>query len=218
MLAQPVLAEWQAAIVDELLQGVVSYGTGTKAQLTGYTVAGKTGTTENYGDAWFVGYTPDIVTAVWVGYPDELRPMLTEYHGDPVAGGTYPALIWKAYMEKALPYRNPATHAFPAPAYPYSSPALVVNRDRQLRRDNGNCRSTVAVELFVTAELDVADCKPNEVDVPDVTGITLAEAKERLDGQPLLATVRARPAKPGQRVGVVIARYPPRARSRRTTT
>ena len=64
---------------------------------------GKTGTTENYGDAWFVGFTPDLVTAVWVGYPDKLRPMLTEYHGRAVAGGTYPALIWKAFMQKALP-------------------------------------------------------------------------------------------------------------------
>ena len=91
----------------------------------GYPVAGKTGTTENYGDAWFVGYTPDLVTAVWVGYPDELRPMLTEYHGRPVAGGTYPALIWKAFMEKALPYRLEGTRrgSFAQPPYLYASPA-----------------------------------------------------------------------------------------------
>ena len=46
-------------------------------------MAGKTGTTENYGDAWFVGYTPQLAVAVWVGYPTTLRPMLTEFHGDP---------------------------------------------------------------------------------------------------------------------------------------
>ena len=51
---------------------------------------GKTGTTDNYGDAWFVGYTPELVVAVWVGYPDALRPMLTEFGGEPVAGGTLP--------------------------------------------------------------------------------------------------------------------------------
>ena len=59
-----------AAIETDLLQGVVTSGTGTEAQLPGWPVAGKTGTTENYGDAWFVGYTPDLVTAVWVGYPN----------------------------------------------------------------------------------------------------------------------------------------------------
>ena len=53
-------------------------------------MAGKTGTTENYGDAWFVGYTPQLVAAVWVGYPDKLVPMLSQFHGHPVAGGTYP--------------------------------------------------------------------------------------------------------------------------------
>ena len=120
-----MLEDWQADTVNQLLQGVVSYGTGKAARLSGYAVAGKTGTTENYGDAWFVGYTPDLVTAVWVGYPDELRPMLTEYHGQPVAGGTYPALIWKAFMEKALPYRLEGTRRgpFTQPPYLYTSTA-----------------------------------------------------------------------------------------------
>ena len=54
----------------------------------------------DYGDAWFVGYTPQLAVAVWVGYPNELKPMLTEFDGDAVAGGTFPALIWKAFMEK----------------------------------------------------------------------------------------------------------------------
>ena len=71
--AKPVLQSWQADTVNQMLQGVVTFGTGKAARLPGYQVAGKTGTTENYGDAWFVGYTPDLVTAVWVGYPDELR-------------------------------------------------------------------------------------------------------------------------------------------------
>ena len=66
-------------------------GNGTRAALSdGRPVAGKTGTTENYGDAWFVGYTPQLVVAVWVGYPNELRPMLTDFHGEPVAGGPTP--------------------------------------------------------------------------------------------------------------------------------
>src|SRR5262249_38039762 len=67
----PVLSADQAAIVTSLLQNVVKYGTGKAAALAGgRPAAGKTGTTENYGDAWFVGYTPQLVTAVWVGYPN----------------------------------------------------------------------------------------------------------------------------------------------------
>jgi penicillin-binding protein 1A len=156
--AHRVLEDWQAATIDELLQGVVSYGTGKAAALPGYPVAGKTGTTENYGDAWFVGYTPDIVTAVWVGYPDELRPMTSEYHGRPVAGGTYPALIWKAYMEKAAPYRHTVSTSFPQPSFPYSSPTSVVVRDRKLLRDNGHCTGATTVQLFSTAQLGLANC------------------------------------------------------------
>ena len=60
-----------------------SEGTGTPRRARRPPVAGKTGTTENYGDAWFVGYTPQLAVAVWVGYPDRLQPMLTEFNGDP---------------------------------------------------------------------------------------------------------------------------------------
>jgi penicillin-binding protein 1A len=80
----------------------VTSGTATRAQIADTFIAGKTGTTENYGDAWFVGWTEKITVAVWVGYPDELRPMETEFNGEAVAGGTYPAAIWKSFVESAL--------------------------------------------------------------------------------------------------------------------
>jgi penicillin-binding protein 1A len=84
-----------------VLQQVVSQGTGKQAQISGF-AAGKTGTTENYGDAWFVGWNQDMTVAVWVGYPDRLRPMRTEYGGSPVAGGTFPASIWHDFMTSAM--------------------------------------------------------------------------------------------------------------------
>jgi penicillin-binding protein 1A len=91
-----------AGQVGLLLQGVVKKGSATRAQIPGVTIAGKTGTTENYGDAWFVGWTKEYTVAVWVGYPDEFKPMKTEFQGEPVAGGTFPAGIWKTFMESLL--------------------------------------------------------------------------------------------------------------------
>lgn len=83
------------------LQSVVTSGTGKRAALGSF-AAGKTGTTENYGDAWFVGFNDEFTVAVWVGYPDKVKPMLTEYGGQPVAGGTYPSMIFRSFMLAAM--------------------------------------------------------------------------------------------------------------------
>ena len=205
----PWLVNGNAWIEDQMLQGVVQYGTGTAAQIPGYEVAGKTGTTENFGDAWFVGFTPDLVTAVWVGYPNKLIPMLSEFHGKQVEGGTFPAEIWKAFMEKALPYLHDTRTTFPSAYVPYSSPATVIFRNHRLELDNGNCRGAASLQFFSgTAPTAVAPCKPNEVEVPDVRGATLETAKARLIGQPLLETVTYTPAKPGRPVGIVVGPWP----------
>src|SRR5215210_4096545 len=85
--------------VGSILQTVVKSGTATRAFVPGVTISGKTGTTEGYGDAWFVGWTPEYTIAVWVGYPDRFKPMETEFQGNPVAGGTYPAGIFKTFID-----------------------------------------------------------------------------------------------------------------------
>jgi penicillin-binding protein 1A len=211
-VGRPVLTENTAALVTSLLQSVVRSGTGKRAQLSdGRPVAGKTGTTENYGDAWFVGYTPQLVAAVWVGYPTQLRPMLTEYHGDAVAGGTFPALIWKSFMERALPYLHDEPQDFPAVSLPYSVPKLVVLRDGRLELDNGKCRSPREI-LYFEGQIPArtADCKVNEVDVPGLVGETVAEANSRLAAQPLTPEYVYQPAKPRQRLGIVLRQYPAR--------
>ncbi len=85
----------------ELLIRNMNSGTGTKAKID-CPAGGKTGTTDGNTDAWFVGYTPKLSTAVWVGYPDSNeRGMSTQYNGGPVDGGTFPAEIWGAYMGSA---------------------------------------------------------------------------------------------------------------------
>ena len=97
ILPQPV-----ADNVKRILESVIKVGTARDANLGGTPAWGKTGTTENYGDAWFVGATQDMTVAVWVGYPNSLRPMETEYRGRPVAGGTYPAQIWRDFLLSVL--------------------------------------------------------------------------------------------------------------------
>jgi penicillin-binding protein 1A len=94
-----VLTDGQADAVTKILHQNVLGGTGTKANF-GCPAAGKTGTTEQFNDAWFVGYTPRLSTATWVGYPNALVSM-TAVHGIAVAGGTFPAQIWHDYMNVA---------------------------------------------------------------------------------------------------------------------
>jgi penicillin-binding protein 1A len=96
-----VLPASVAATETSMLETVVQYGTGRAAAI-GQFAAGKTGTTENYGDAWFVGWDSKYTVAVWVGYPDKLVPMTTDFNGTPVLGGTFPALIWHDFMTAAL--------------------------------------------------------------------------------------------------------------------
>ena len=103
--SKQVLEEGVAGQVQAALASVVKFGTARRADLGKEPAYGKTGTTENYGDAWFVGWTKKYTVAVWVGYPDTLKPMKPpgfSFQGEPVAGGTYPAAIWKTFMEAAL--------------------------------------------------------------------------------------------------------------------
>jgi penicillin-binding protein 1A len=206
----PVLDSERAKLINQILQKVVTSGTGTKAALSdGRPAAGKTGTTENYGDAWFVGYTPQLAVAVWVGYPNNLVPMLTEYDGEPVAGGTFPALIWKSFMEEALDYLKEEPAYFDSPSLPYAVPVSVVQRGGQLMRDNNYCREVRNLWFFQDdTPKKTAGCKPNEVEVPKVIGWTLENAKERLTAQPLEYDVVYKPATRGQRLDVVLGQIP----------
>ncbi|MGZ5309946.1 MAG: transglycosylase domain-containing protein, partial [Solirubrobacterales bacterium] len=90
---QRVIPESVASEAKSILASVITSGTGERAQ-TGDAEWGKTGTTDNNGDAWFVGATDKITVAVWVGRADSNEPMDTEFAGQPVDGGTFPALIW----------------------------------------------------------------------------------------------------------------------------
>jgi penicillin-binding protein 1A len=204
-----VLSPAEDELLTQLLEGVVTSGTGTAAALTDRPVAGKTGTTENYGDAWFVGYTPQLVAAVWVGYPNTLKPMLTEFHGRPVVGGTYPAVIWKSFMEPALAAMHARPETFTPPPPLTVSTERVTYRDGGIELDNGNCRDTSLVVYFTGhGPAKKSDCKVNEVEVPNVVGWKLAAARVRLEAQPLTPQLIYEPASPGQRVDVIVRQFP----------
>jgi penicillin-binding protein 1A len=93
---QAVIGQPSLAYMNQMMRAVITSGTGTRANVSGYDIAGKTGTTSDYRDAWFVGYTGGFVTAVWVG-KDNNRPMRR------VTGGGAPAGVWKDFMTAALP-------------------------------------------------------------------------------------------------------------------
>ena len=101
VITKPVLPPPIAATETSMLQTVLQYGT-ARAAAIGQFAAGKTGTTSNYGDAWFIGWDNRYTVAVWVGYPDGLVPMTTQFNGNPVLGGTFPALIWHNFIVNAM--------------------------------------------------------------------------------------------------------------------
>ena len=102
-----------AAELTYALQGVVQHGTGTAAALGSRPVAGKTGTAENFQDAWFCGYVPQLATCVWIGYPHSETPLYNIEGVGSVAGGTLPAQIWRAFMGPAV--ENLPVVPFPTP-------------------------------------------------------------------------------------------------------
>jgi penicillin-binding protein 1A len=93
---EPVITPQTAFLITYLMQGVVQHGTGWRARSLGRPVAGKTGTTDQFMDAWFIGYTPDFITGVWVGF-DEERSL-----GENETGARAASPIWVAYMSKIL--------------------------------------------------------------------------------------------------------------------
>ncbi|MFN2502884.1 MAG: transglycosylase domain-containing protein [Acidimicrobiales bacterium] len=99
---QRVLSPQIAQTATGILKQVVSGGTGTAAALRGRQAAGKTGSTDSNHDAWFVGFTPELSTAVWMGAPEQNVPMYGVGAFPRVYGGTYPAMMWRAFMQPAL--------------------------------------------------------------------------------------------------------------------
>ncbi|MGQ0617651.1 MAG: transglycosylase domain-containing protein [Acidimicrobiia bacterium] len=126
-----VMTEQTARQATVALRAVVSGGTATRARLGDRQVAGKTGTTDEHGDAWFIGFTPQLATGVWMGSPETTVPLFN-VGGVNVFGGTFPAMLWHNYMAAALEGAEPLE--FPEPeAPPRRGKFLAVPRGLEVR-------------------------------------------------------------------------------------
>ncbi len=129
-----VLPAGVAEEAKSILASVVSSGTGVRADIGDESQWGKTGTTDDNGDAWYCGATDEVTSCVWVGYADTLTPMTTEFSGGPVDGGTFPALIWAGIVsawqdiqaeraaERGEEKGDSSGSSYVAPAPSYSEP------------------------------------------------------------------------------------------------
>ncbi len=131
-----VLEEPVADNMNQILRGVIEAGTGTRANI-GRPAAGKTGTSQNYENAWFVGYTPTLSTAVWMGYPKGNIPLVRIHGTGRVAGGTIPAKMWHDFMAQAV--KGVAATDFTEPA-PIESLADRAKREQRGGFDLGGKR------------------------------------------------------------------------------
>jgi penicillin-binding protein 1A len=133
-----VLSEPVADNVTSVLQGVVQKGTARRADI-GRPAAGKTGTSENWENAWFVGYTPTLATAVWMGYPNTNKTMANVHGIDHVVGGSLPSMIWHDFMMEAVKDVEPLPFTAAAPLLPSraeaEAKARVVAEKRRSERE-----------------------------------------------------------------------------------
>jgi penicillin-binding protein 1A len=144
-------------VAKDMLGLVVSSGTGKAAQVGDEFIWGKTGTTENYGDAWFVGGNDDLTVAIWVGYADKLQPMEYEHAGSPVAGGTFPAEIFHDFMSSWIEMRDER------------------RLERAAKRDADDSDSTTAPALPIAP----SEVPSDQQAAPTETGPTEAPGQER---------------------------------------
>jgi penicillin-binding protein 1A len=220
-----------AHLVSAMLRGVVSSGgTGWRAALPGRPVAGKTGTTQDYSNAWFSGYTAQVSTAVWVGFPystDSMEP----YFGQSVFGGTVAAPIWHSYMVRVM--AGLPVKSFPPPPPPQSGrvPDVVGSRSEHAQKVLAEAHFTPREEKVASIEpkgtvirqtpsggssavlgslvtIIVSNGKAPQVTVPDVVGHPLGFAKAKLTNAGLgVAVVEEVVTNPNQE-GRVLAQSP----------
>lgn len=143
-VGERVLNSIVADNVSDVLTGVVTDGTGGRAAVGGHAIAGKTGTAQAYRAAWFVGYTPSVVTAVWMGHSDGLASLRNINGVGNVTGGSHPAIAFSQVMTAALGDRPAESFPEPVPLETIESSNEVVQR-RQEETVAGPARGVGAI-------------------------------------------------------------------------
>ena len=174
---QQVIDPAVASAADQILQKVVLYGTGTAANI-GRPQIGKTGTAQDYHDAWFVGAIPQLVTAVWVGFPQGQISMAPPTTRITVFGGTWPAQIWRNFMLKAaLTYD---VREFPTPEVNYVAVAVDVTQDPYCLPNQYTLPQNIQTLDFIGGTEPTQTCSTptslQVVTVPSVVGLSQAAA------------------------------------------
>jgi penicillin-binding protein 1A len=137
-----------AYTMNEVLQDVVERGTGRRAQI-GRPLAGKTGTSQEYHDAWFIGYTPDLVTAVWVGYR-KAQISMRNVRGITVVGGSFPSQIFRSFMTKAL--AGVPEHEFQVPRESFVTVVLGFGKNCVARIGQSGVEVSIPVSMVPTRD------------------------------------------------------------------
>jgi penicillin-binding protein 1A len=187
----PVLDKNVADTVNWVLSQVVQGGTGTGAQF-GQPLAGKTGTTEDYHDAWFVGYTCKLTTAVWVGYPNEpgQKPKdLQGVHGINVTGGTLPASIFSTYMGHAT--QGLSSCAFNKPPNVNVAPSGTIDSQGSVPANQGT--SVASTTVPGTAPKETTSTVAPPTSTPASTAVPTTTAPPRPTTTVPVATTTAVP-------------------------
>ncbi len=190
-----------AYLTTDILKGVITKGTGTAAKI-GRPAAGKTGTTQKYRDAWFVGYTPDLVASVWVGHADSQKEMLS-VHGRKVTGGSFPADIWASFMKSALAKT-------PKSEFKKPSGLTTVKICLESGQKAGEFCEKTGSALFL-ADTVPDDCEihtaPSKITIPNLVGMTKEDALALLKKLLLLFRVEEKEY-PDIAPGIVAAQTP----------
>ncbi|MBW3621528.1 MAG: transglycosylase domain-containing protein, partial [Actinobacteria bacterium] len=185
-----VLDEAVAYLVTQTLSDVVRRGTGVRAAMDGRPLAGKTGTTQRSADAWFVGYTPSLVAAVWVGFAEGQIAMVPPATPEVVEGGRWPAQIWKAFAEEALAGVDP--EPFPVPDV--SLVQVEVDGTRNCLPNPYTPEELIEVRDYLRGTEPTERCTeptgPPIDDVPGLVGLPLDVAERLLADKGFVVDVR----------------------------